>query len=222
MVKKRNRTKVVILVAIAVFTTLIVAAIVFANFGMQARPLTEGDVFTYSVKGLWESNDPNATVSDELLQLNMTEWYRVTITNISDPEVSIHTVWRLTNGTEIENNGKVDIETGVSTGGFWAIYAANLDAGKIAHPTGPEPVTIESTVNRGYTSGERETNLLTLTAQFQNKNDPSLVYTDYRIIQFDKQTGMLVELRNETTYNRPELTETILWKIIDSNVWAVT
>ena len=222
----KKRSRVVYLLVILVFTILILAVIIFANLGTQSAQMvsgvTEGDVFTYDVKGLWKSNDPSATISDTLLQLNMTEWYRVTITEVSDPDVSIHTVWRFTNGTEIEGDGKVNIETGISSGGFWAIYAANLDAGKLTHPKGPDRVTINSTVTREYPSGERETNLLMLTAQFYNINDPSRIYDDYRTIQFDKQTGMLVEFRNDNIYNRPEMTETILWKLTDSNVWTVT
>ena len=181
-----------------------------------------GDVFTYELEGLWEPNDPNATISDTILQLNMTEWYRVTITNVSDPEILIHTVWRFKNGTEIEGEGKVDIETGISSGGFYAIYAANLKAGESTHPMGFDQVTINSTVIREYPGGTRETNRLILAAQFYNVNDPTRLYNDYRTIQFDKQTGMMVEFRNQNIYNNPKMTETILWKLRDSNVWTVT
>ena len=225
MVKKRSR--VVFLLIIVLFTILILAVIIFANLGTQSAQMvsgvTEGDVFTYDVKGLWKSNDPNATISDSLLQLNMTEWCRVTITNVSDPQISLHTVWQFKNGTEIEANGKMDIETGISSGGFWAIYAANLRANDRTRPLGIDQSTVNETITRDYgAGGTRETNRLLLTAQFYNINDPTRMYIDYRTIQFDKQTGILVELRNEEAYNNPEMTEIILWKLTDSNVWTVT
>jgi hypothetical protein len=205
---------------------IILAVIIWASLGTQPTQrvagVKVGDVFTYELEGLWEPSDPNATLSDTILQLNMTEWYRVTITNVSDPEILIHTLWRFKNGTEIEGEGKVDIETGISSGGFYAIYAANLKAGEYTHPMGFDQVTINSTVTREYPGGTRETNRLILTAQFYNRSDPSQVYNDYRTMQFDKQTGMMVEFRNQNVYNNPKMTETIIWKLKDSNVWTVT
>src|SRR4030042_4056228 len=222
MRKKRFR-----LVILLVFSIIIIlAVIIWASLGTQPTQMGAGvkvgDVFTYELEGLWEPNDPNATISDTILQLNMTEWYRVTITNVSDPEILIHTVWRFKNGTEIEGEGKVDIETGISSGGFYAIYAANLKAGESTHPMGFDQVTINSTVIREYPGGTRETNRLILAAQFYNVNDPTRLYNDYRTIQFDKQTGMMVEFRNQNIYNNPKMTETILWHLRDSNVWTVT
>ena len=222
---RKKQARLVLLVTAVIVIVIIIAAIIWTNFGSQSPEVTigvkAGDTFTYELQGLWESNDPNATISDSIIQSNMTESYQVIITNVSNPDVSIHTIWRFKNGTEIEADGKVDIETGVSSGGFWAIYAANLNEGQSGHAIGPEPHPISSTVIKQYLSGERETNLVLLSAQFQNKIDPSRFYTGTRAIQFDKKTGMLVELRDESTYNIPAMTETIVWKLVASNVWTV-
>jgi hypothetical protein len=224
MPKKRSR--IAFLLIIVIIVIILLAVIVYANLGTQSNQFVAGvkagDVFTYEMQGLWESDDPNATISDTILQLNMTEWFRVTITNVSNPDVSLHTVWRFKNGTEIEADGEMDLETGFSSGGFWAIYASNLDAGELTHPKGPDRVAVNDTITRNYPSGVRETNRLMLTAQFYNVNDPSRTYTDSRTVQFDKETGMLVELFNQNVYNSPEMTETIWWKLTDSNVWTVT
>ena len=223
MPKKRSR--IAFLLIIVIIVIILLAVIVYANLGTQPNQFVAGvkagDFFTYEMQGLWESHDPNATISDTILQLNMTEWYRVTITNVSNPDISLHTVWRFKNGTEIEADGKMDIETGFASGGFWAIYAANLDAGERTHPKGPDKVLVNDTITRNYPSGARETNRLMLTAQFYNVNDPSRTYTDSRTVQFDKETGMLVELFNQNVYNSPEMTEVIWWKLTDSNVWTV-
>jgi hypothetical protein len=223
---RKKRSRLILLVAVVLIIIVVVAAIILVNLGNQSSQLVAGvkvgDTFTYELEGLWEPNDPNATLSDNIVQLNMTEWYRVTVTNVSDPNISIHTVWRFKNGTEIEEDGKVDIETGFSSGGFWAIYAANLDAGELTHPKGPDRVTINSTTTIEYPDGKREINSLMLVQQFYNIEDPSRIYSDYRTIQFDKQTGILVEFRNDNVYNNPKMTETIWWKLVDSNVWTVT
>lgn len=226
MVKKRSRK--ILLIGILLFIILILAVIIYTYLGTQSAQglvpkVTAGDFFTYEVKGLWSSTDPNATISDSLLQLNMTEWYRVTITDVSGTEVSTHNVWRFTNGTELEENGKVDVETGLYSGGFWAIYAADLRANDRTRVHGIDQSTINQTITRNYgAGGTRETNLLVITSQFSNVEDPSRIYNENMTIYFDRQIGNLVELRNERMYNIPEMSETILWKLIDSNVWNVS
>ena len=222
----RKRSCVVIFLAILLFAVIILSVIIFTDSGTQsvlAPGVAEGDVFTYEVKGIWNSNDPDATMSDILPQLNMTEWYRVTVTNVSGLEISTYNVWRFTNRTEFEEEGQVDIETGIYSGGFWAIYAANLRANDRIRPFGgTDQSTVNDTITKDYKSGvKRETNRLLLITQFYNVNDPTRTYDDYITINFDKQTGILVELSNEKIYSNPEATEIILWKLTDSNVWAV-
>jgi hypothetical protein len=228
MVKKRSH--VAFFLVILLSTIIILVIIVFTNLGLQPAQVvvpgvTEGDVFTYDVVGLWSSNDPNVTVPETFLQLNMTEWYRVTITEVSGVEVKISTTWRFKNGTELAGTGTVDVETGISYGGFWAIYAADLRANDRVRPNGPDRSTVNETITRGYgASGTRETNRLLITTQYYDADDPTLstTYTEYAYTYFDRQTGILVELRNLSVYNNPQMTLTILWKIRDTNVWDVT
>ena len=229
MVKKRSRVA-FFLVILLLLAIIILAIIVFTNLGSQsaqgvAPGVTEGDVFTYDVMGFWSSNDPNATVPEQFLQLNMTEWYRVTITEVSGVEVKISTTWRFKNGTELAGTGTVDLETGISHGGFWAIYAANLRANDRVRPNGPDRSTVNETITRDYgASGTIETNRLILTTLYYDADDPTLstTYTEYANTHFDRQTGILVELRNLSVYNNPQMALTVLWKIRDTNVWVVT
>jgi hypothetical protein len=189
--------------------------------------VTAGDEFIYDVKGFWISSDPNATLPEAFLQLNMTEWYQITVTGVSDAEVSINTTWRFNNGTELKGTGTVNVETGIyyPTEGFWAIYAANLKADDRLRPLGPDQSTINETTTRNYGAGStRETNRVSLVLQYYDADDPtfSTTLTEYINTHFDRQTGMLVELRDISVYSKPQMTLTILWKIKDSNVWAVT
>ena len=228
MVKKKSR--VVLFLAILVFTILMLALIIFTNLGNQAAQVAvpgvaEGDVFTYDIMGLVSSKDSNATVPEQFLELNMTEWYKVTITKVSGPEVSINTVQHFKNGTEISGTGTVDVDTGISNParGFYAIYAANLRAQSRVRPNGPDRSTVNETISRSYGAGDtRETNYLTIITQYYDADDPSITYTEIGNTYFDRQTGMLVELRYISVYNDPKITLTLLWKIKETSVWAVS
>jgi hypothetical protein len=227
MRKKKKRSRLILLAAVILVIVIIAAVIIYVNSGTQSSaPLVAGvkpgDTFTYELQGLWEPNNSNTTVSDSILVLNMSESYQVTITNVSDSEIRVHNVWLFKNGTEIGGDGQINIETGISSGGFWALYAANLNSGQRTRPEGPDTATINSTMTRTYPDGTRETNILQVQAQYYNVSNPSQVYTEYMTVEFDKQTGILTQLTDERIYNNPEMKETILWRLTDSNVWAVT
>jgi hypothetical protein len=227
MVKKRSRL--ILFIAVLLVVIIILAFVIF--LGLQSNQIVpgvkEGDVFTYDIKGFWNSTDPNATLPEAFLQLNMTEWYRITVTEVSGAQVSIDTTWRFNNGTELEGTGYVNVETGINypTQGFWAIYAANLRAGDQVRPNGPDRSTVNETITREYgASGTRETNRLSLVLEYYDADDPtySTTWTEYINTNFDRQTGMLVELRDRSVYTNPQQTLTISWKIKESNVWTVT
>ncbi len=223
MAKKRTQ---IILIAIVLIVIIILGLIIF--LGLQTGPVgvKEGDEFVYDIKGVWSSNDPNATVPEAFPQLNMTEWYKVTVTGVSDSEVSINTTWRFTNGTELTGPGTVDVRTGIyyPTEGFWAIYAANLRENDRLRPIGPDRSTINGTATRDYgVGGVRETNRVSLVLQYYDADDPtySTTLTEYMNVHFDRQTGMLVELQDMSVYTNPQLTLQVIWKIKYSNVWTV-
>ena len=156
----------------------------------------------------------------------MTESYKVTVTDVNGADVTVETVWRFGNGTELTGTGNVNVETGIHypTNGFWAIYATNLKANDFARPIGPDRSTINETSTREYASGTRETNRISLELQYYDANDPtySTTWTEYMNTHFDRQIGILVELRDTSVYTNPDMTITLLWKITDTNRWAVS
>jgi hypothetical protein len=196
-----------------------------AQTGQTAQPgVSAGNTFTYDIKGYYTSDDPNATFPDSMLQLNMTDYFKVTVTSVSGSDVSVSTVWRFTNGTEITGNSTVNVETGIYTGQFYAVYATNLAEGARIRPLGGyDQTVVNRTVTRTYGNSQRETNDLMLQRQLYNTNDTTGTSTlsEYSNILFDKQTGMLVELSDQQVYNKPSETITIKWKITDTNVWTV-
>jgi len=221
----------------AIIPIVVLCIIAFTAF-LLTRPLPEqqpsetvvagvaaGDVFTYSIKGFARIIDSNATIPENFFQLNMTEWYRVAITQVTDTEVFFNATWRFSNGTEIDKTGKVNIKTGIGNSqDFWAIYASGLKAGDFVRPFGTDRLAINATENRTYKSGERETNKAYIETTFYDVDDPTGTRTcdDFLTIYFDKQTGMLVELTDVNLYSSPEIMLTLEWEIIDSTVWDVS
>lgn len=186
--------------------------------------VSAGNEFTYAVASFWSSNDLNATVPSGLLELNDTN-YQVKITDVSGSDVSIQTVWSLRNGTVVNGDGTVSLETGLSSSDFWAIIGGNLNPNDRLHPHfSGDPSVVNGTVMRKYSSGERATNYLYLNFRSLDPNDPtnSSYYNENTVIYFDKQTGMLVELHDNFVYDKSNMQISIVWNITGTNVWTVS
>jgi hypothetical protein len=217
---------------ISIFILIVlVAATLVAIFAFQPTPteantaksgLKAGDTFTYSLTGISELGDPNATTPENFLEVNQTDTYKLTITAVDDPIVSFNTQWRFKNGTQLESSGQVNVETGISQE-FWAIYVANLTVGQPVRPAIQNGAAVNVTETRSYIDGDRTINVLQMQGQFYDSSDPthSRSYLAYTNVHFDKQTGMLVELRDRKIYSEPAIILTVEWKLVDSNVWAI-
>jgi len=228
MGKKRKRNQLFLVIAVLLVSAIILALIVFSG-----TPLTQevtpgvkiGDVFIYDITSSWHSDDPNTTVGDYYVQLNTTEWYKITVTNVNGSNVSIETVWRFTNETEIESTSNMDVNTGIAYphNAFWAIYAANLEKNDRIRPSGASRAVVNETETKDFTSGTREINVVSLTEQYYDADDPtySTTWTEYMNTKFDKQTGMLVEFNDISFYTNPGQTTSISWILKETNVWEV-
>jgi hypothetical protein len=182
--------------------------------------LAPGNVFTYIVTGSYSSGAPIADVPDEVISAQATEYFKVTIVNVAGPEIGYSWFWQFNNGTSITNSSTLNIETVENTGPFWPIVSANLTAGERIHPQfGPDLSTFNETVMYTYTNYTRETNRLELTSA-QQKNVTQAIRTVHSDAYFDRQTGMLVQLNDETDYQNPAFTTTITWKLSGQNVWT--
>ena len=193
-----------------------------ATLAQTAQPgVRVGNSFTYEVKGFWSSSDADAVISDSILDLNETEYVQLNITKVIDADVSMHIVWRFTNGTVSETDSEIDVSTGIYTYWFWAVFPSNLNVGDKIHPYGPDMIKVNASSTRDYGDNKRETNRYLVTGEFVSTDNTNRTYNDYMTVHFDKQTGMLVELYDYKTYTNPEYSETITWKIIESNAWDV-
>lgn len=230
MAKKRSRL--VFVLAIVAVVIVVLAVIAFTQLGSQAAQgatpgVNVGDTFIYDIRGYYSSDDPNATIPENFPQINMTEWYKIVVTEVSGSEVTIDTTWRFSNDTELTGVNTMDVETGINNpmDGFWAIYASNLRVNDRTRPNGPDQSTINETTPKEYSSGiTRETNTLSLVKSYYDADDPTYgtTLTEYMVTDFDKQTGMLVQLNDISDYTNPDIRLTLVWTLKDTNVWAVS
>jgi hypothetical protein len=230
MVKKKRQSRLIVLLALLLFVIIILAIIIFTNLGMQpaqaAVPgVAKGDVFTYDVMGIVNSKSSDAEVPSQFLDLNNTEWYKVTVADVSGPEVSIDTTQHFKNGTEVTGTGTVNVETGINSpvNGFWTIFASNLRENDRIRPNGPERSTVNMTIPTDYGAGGiRETNTLSIITSYVDQDNADKTYTEYGNTYFDQQTGMLVKLRYISVYTDPQVTLQLLWELKETNRWAIS
>jgi hypothetical protein len=193
----------------------------FAMFGSaRGQTLTAGvaagESFSYSLTSFWTSSDEYASIPSDLVVINQTESLEARISDVSGSNVTIFTATYFRNGTADAIRGSVELQTGESTGGFVAIIAANLTAGDRIHSLGQDTITINDTVIRSYASGDRETNQIII--EYQNATTGTTGSVDR---YFDKQTGILVEEVDETSYTNPDTTTRITTKLKEATAWSV-
>ena len=112
------------------------------------------------------------------------------------------------------------IETTGSTGPIWAIIPANLSKNDRIHPHyGPDRSTINETIKYLYTNYTRETNRLQLEFAYQNNVTQATKY-ERTATYFDRLTGMLVKLTDETSFRNPDFTTSVTWELLGQNVWT--
>ena len=197
----------------------------YTPFSLSGNNLTVGDTFTYKLTGSSVLGSTDVVTPAYLSQENDTDYYKVTITEINGPHVSLNALWRFLNGTQIESSQIIDLSDGIVSdpNGFWAIYTPNLNVNDLLHPNGSDKLIVNSTGTQKFASSTRTRNFWSTTNQFVDPNDPSgnTMREDYLGVYFDKQTGMLESLTNIQFYTNPEIEITISWQLTSSNVWAV-
>ena len=85
--KTRLHTKIFLA---AVLCTVLVGAALAKN---NAPGVSVGNKFVYSLQSRWASNDSNVRMPNGLAEINITEYYKVTVTAVSGANVSTHTHW---------------------------------------------------------------------------------------------------------------------------------
>ena len=177
--------------------------------------VSEGDVFEYNFYSTWHS-DFMDTPPAELVELNQTEWVRVTVTEVSGSQIKTIVTTHHRNGTEENADGFCDIETGETTVSP-PFISANLNTFDPINPSATIPYYVNETLVGDYANSQRETNLL----RFEQTDVLTDVGATKSITEyyFDKDTGALVEYSMAFSYTG--LTSITRSKLISSNVWVI-
>ncbi len=178
--------------------------------------VSKGDEFEYTTYANFNSDFFDTPPSD-LVELNQTQWQKVTVTDVSGSKISVQVITHFRNGTEDVADGFCDVDTGETTVAQVAFIGANLNSYDTINPSASEPYYVNATLVRDYAGGQRETNLL----EFDVTDETEQVGTYTRITQyyFDKATGVLVEFLYDFYYTG--LKSTVHFDLASSNVWVI-
>ena len=114
---------------LTLFFTILLSVMVMTSVVAQSRivGVNVGDWFKYGdVTFSWNSTDPNATIPSGFETFNVTDWMKMTVTGVSDTNVTVQMIFHLKNGTEEAYDNIVDIDTGAGNMTMWVI-SANLN-----------------------------------------------------------------------------------------------
>lgn len=209
-------TKLAAMTILLSFLCLTVASMMIVNAETSVVGVSQGDIFEYDIVAQWNSAFTDETPA-ELIELNQTEWIRITVTEVSGTAITTHVTTHYRNGTETNSDSTCDIDTGDLSGEGPPFIGANLGRNDLVNPAASEPWYINETVTRNYKNGPRETNHLRLedTEVSETVGEFTQIFDYY----FDKNTGALVEYTSEFFYSGLE--SVTRSKLISSNVWLV-
>jgi hypothetical protein len=186
-----------------------------------------GDTFTYSIKGEYIVGDADAVPPPGFDQYNATDYYRVTVTAVNGSVVSMDTVWKFQNGTQVDNSVTIDLATGAggeSNQGFYFLYAADLNQYDRLRPySASDHLSVNATDTKPYANETRTRNIWTLENPFFDVTDPtySRQCDDIVSAAFDRQTGMLDTLTHVQRFNSPQMNTIVTWRLVDTTAWQV-
>ncbi len=209
-------SRIVLLNLFAIF--LLLALVGAASAQTRTVGVSVGNKFRYSTTVSWNSTDPNAKPSSDLVDANNTLWGEITVAGISGTNITVQSTTHYKNGTEVIMGGWKDVNTGATNMSLFPIVvSANLTLGDSVYASSTYASwIINETVSRTYSGVKRDINHLNLPPSSWNQN---VGYDWY----WDKSTGVLVETLQGTTNQTGVYTTT--WsedmQIISSDVWIV-
>lgn len=175
--------------------------------------VSKGEVFDYSYNLLWTSTDPSATPPSEVIEYRNIEKTQIKITDVSNSVITIDLISYFKNGSQGVQTGTTNIASGIYTVPYGClIIGANLAKNQQIYPNGGHQ-TITDTIMCTYSSGQRETNVVSGEDSSQRT-----------VISYDKIKGIAVDYAY-TTYETSgsyitNTTETLI--NTNSAVWAVS
>ena len=149
------KTKVALTVALLTLLTVASAPLVLGQtVTVGVKP---GDTFNYSYKINWDSTDPTATVPSQYLELNTTQFIRITVISVDGSLINVDFTRHFSNGTEQTQNGNIDVNAQILEIPYSVlIIRADANPGEKTYPSGGHS-TLSETATRTYDIGQIDT-----------------------------------------------------------------
>ena len=189
--------------------------------------VSNGDIFRYSYKCYFNSNDPHVVPPPDLYSINQTDYFMINVTGVSGSSVNFEMMLRALNGSSSLGVGSMDMGTGMmsisgyggpaSASGFY-FMAPNVGMMGRMFPSSASSPTINDTLMMPYAGTSRLTNHFVT-----DRNATEIGAINDSDIYYDQTTGVMVQWRQETiqTNGNFQTNTTQMMKITSSNVWAI-
>ncbi len=202
-------------------------ALLFLGLASQVSAQTRvpgvkvGDHFTYSLVAYWSSSNASATPPSVYVDFNNTSRYKTTITAVEADNVTSTDVLRFNNRTEKSATVIQSVETGESyyKNGLVVLIGANLTLNDPLHLSSDDSSKVNQTTLVDYGGIVRDTNAVTYIQMIQDLLGTT--GSGNSTYLFDKETGVLVERRDDTSLTGGA-TVSIIVMLKETNRWAVT
>lgn len=199
------------------FTTLATTVLAESVVGVEV-----GDWVKYDLMATFVSDDPNAQIPPELVEMNDTESIKNVVVAISDTKITFDRIIHYTDGNETKSVEYVNVDTGSSsTNGGFMFIPSNLGKDDLIHASFTEHYSINETIHRTYMGRTRDINHLNISTTIYGEFDITIITANY---YWDKATGILCERPGTfLTYDRrTDYTTSFAMseKIVDTNLWA--
>jgi hypothetical protein len=180
-----------------------------------------GDQYLYKIAAYWSSTSVSATPPSDLLELNNTAFYNMTIIDVGSGNVTSMDTWSFTNGTEQNSVVIQSLITGQSflMNGLVAPILADLGPGDLIHPEANDYIRINETKTIYYGGSTRYANKLAFDTRLQDANGNNVGSSNSTYI-YDKSTGALVERRDDT--NEKLETTSVVMTLQQTNRWTIS
>ena len=190
----------------------------------QAPGVKEGDYFVFSITSQWSSSNSSITVPTYLLDINKTDYYKVMVSSVQSPNVTATNMWHFKNGTDINSLAILDLNSGElvyyipGLPAFQGFSYANISVNEPLLPSVQDSPTMNQTIKRAYGSGQRDTNVITLSYDVTDSSN-STIGVETTSLYFDKATGVLVERNVYTEF--ADQNGSAIWILTETNLWTV-
>ena len=173
--------------------------LVKAQSATRKAGVNAGYWIKYELSATWDSNDPDATTPQYILDSQQLAYFSNVVQSVSGTNITFNSIKHFQNGTEKSETRWIDVDSGHagtgSASGYLSFIAANLSAGDLIYTgLGAGIGQINETITRTYLGQPVEIN-------HHNSTTSGTSYFIYSDAYWNRATGVLYEwYMNHTKY----------------------